>query len=97
MATFLYRLGRAAFRRRLWAALLWTAVLAVVGLGALGAGDAAEDPSGMPGIESQKAFDLINERFPGTEAEGPVPASSSSPRTGGSSPRANIARPSTRW
>jgi RND superfamily putative drug exporter len=70
MATFLYRLGRGAFRRRRWVTLVWVAVLAVVGLGALNASEASDDSSGMPGIESQKAFDLINERFPGAEADG---------------------------
>nr|WP_319685969.1 MMPL family transporter [Streptomyces sp. ME19-01-6] len=34
MATFLYRLGRWAFRRRRYVALLWAAVLAVVAFGA---------------------------------------------------------------
>ncbi|AXK34001.1 MMPL family transporter [Streptomyces armeniacus] len=70
MATFLYRLGRWAFRRRRAVALLWVAVLAAVTLGAMNASEAPDDSAKMPGIESQKAFDLINERFPGSEAEG---------------------------
>ncbi|QQM38180.1 MMPL family transporter [Streptomyces liliifuscus] len=70
MATFLYQLGQRAFRRRRWVALLWVAVLAVVGIGALSAAEAPDDSSSMPGIESQKAFDLINEQFPGSEANG---------------------------
>ncbi|GGW95561.1 membrane protein [Streptomyces malachitofuscus] len=70
MATFLYRLGSRAFRWRRRVTLLWVAVLAAVGLTALNAAEASGDSSGMPGIESQKAFDLINERFPGAEAEG---------------------------
>ncbi|MGW0763328.1 MMPL family transporter [Streptomyces sp. NPDC002814] len=70
MATFLYQLGQRAFRRRRLVALLWVAVLAVVGMGALSAAEAPDDSSSMPGIESQKAFDLINERFPGSEANG---------------------------
>jgi uncharacterized membrane protein YdfJ with MMPL/SSD domain len=70
MATFLYRLGRLAFRRRRQVALLWVAVLAAVFLGALNAGEAPDDSSAMPGTEAQKAFDLIDARFPGTTADG---------------------------
>ncbi|MEU4979779.1 MMPL family transporter [Streptomyces sp. NPDC021969] len=70
MATLLYRLGRGAFRRRRWVTLAWAAVVLGVVLGAMSAGETADDSDSMPGIESQHAFDLINERFPGTEAEG---------------------------
>ncbi|MFD5284813.1 MMPL family transporter [Streptomyces rubrogriseus] len=70
MATLLYRLGRGAFRRRRWVTLAWAAVLLGVVFGAMNAGEAADDSDSMPGIESQHAFDLINERFPGAEAEG---------------------------
>ncbi|MET9279356.1 MMPL family transporter [Streptomyces anthocyanicus] len=70
MATLLYRLGRAAFRRRRWVTLAWAAVVLGVVLGAMSAGEAGDDSDSMPGIESQHAFDLINERFPDAEAEG---------------------------
>ncbi|MEU9184741.1 MMPL family transporter [Streptomyces sp. NPDC048484] len=70
MATFLYRLGRLAFRRRWYVALMWAAVLAVVGLGAMKAPAAADEGFSMPGIESQKAFDLMEQRFPGASADG---------------------------
>ncbi|WP_329245758.1 MMPL family transporter [Streptomyces canus] len=70
MATFLYRVGRLAFRRRWYVALVWAAVLAAVGLGALKAPGAADEGFSMPGIESQKAFDLMEERFPGATADG---------------------------
>ncbi|WP_405585975.1 MMPL family transporter [Streptomyces sp. NBC_01092] len=70
MATFLYRVGRLAFRRRWYVALVWAAVLAAVGLGALKAPGAADEEFSMPGIESQKAFDLMDERFPGATADG---------------------------
>ncbi|WP_369032155.1 MMPL family transporter [Streptomyces adonidis] len=70
MATFLYRLGRLAFRRRGYVVLAWLAVLTAVGLGALRAPGAADEEFSMPGIESQKAFDLMGERFPGAAADG---------------------------
>ncbi|MEU9166756.1 MMPL family transporter [Streptomyces sp. NPDC048420] len=70
MATFLYRVGRLAFRRRWYVALVWAAVLAAVGLGALKAPSAPDEGFSMPGIESQKAFDLMEERFPGATADG---------------------------
>ena len=70
MATFLYRLGRLAFRRRGYVVLAWLAVLTAVGLGALQAPGAADEEFSMPGIESQKAFDLMGERFPGAAADG---------------------------
>ncbi|MEU2746797.1 MMPL family transporter [Streptomyces collinus] len=69
MAAFLYRLGRLAFRRRWYVALVWAAVLAAVGLGALKAPGAVDEEFSMPGIESQKAFDLMEQRFPGAAAD----------------------------
>ncbi|MFD8689133.1 MMPL family transporter [Streptomyces sp. NPDC059651] len=70
MATFLYRLGRAAFGRRRYVVLLWLAVLAAIGFAAVSAPAAPDDSSSMPGTESQRAFDLMDERFPGAEADG---------------------------
>ncbi|MFE2937778.1 MMPL family transporter [Streptomyces sp. NPDC059255] len=70
MATFLYRLGRLAFRRRWYVAVLWAGVLACLGLSALRAPGATDSGFSMPGIESQKAFDLMGERFPGAAADG---------------------------
>ncbi|MHC5257848.1 MMPL family transporter [Streptomyces sp. UC4497] len=71
MATLLYRLGRTAFKRRWLVALLWALILGAVGVGAAKA-PAADDSntSFMPGIEAQKAFDLLGERFPGSDANG---------------------------
>ncbi|MGW3291785.1 MMPL family transporter [Streptomyces sp. NPDC001002] len=70
MATVLYHLGRMAFRRRWLVAFLWVAVLGAVGFAATKAPAAADEGFTMPGIESQKAFDLLEERFPGTAADG---------------------------
>ncbi|KAA6221381.1 MMPL family transporter [Streptomyces albofaciens JCM 4342] len=70
MATFLYKLGRFAFRRRRFVALIWVALLAVAGIGAATASSPAADSFSVPGTESQKAFDLLGERFPGSKADG---------------------------
>ncbi|MFI6467224.1 MMPL family transporter [Streptomyces sp. NPDC050538] len=70
MATLLYRLGRVAFRWRWFVTLLWVAVLGAVGFAATKAPAAPDDGFTMPGIESQRAFDLLEQRFPGTAADG---------------------------
>ncbi|MFB7913535.1 MMPL family transporter [Streptomyces sp. NPDC056061] len=70
MATFLYRLGRFSFRRRRLVALLWVAVLAACAFAAAKAPTAAEDGFSMPGTESQRAFDLLDQRFPGQNSNG---------------------------
>jgi len=70
MATFLCRLGRTAFRRRLLFVLLWVVLLGALGAGAATAPAAEGKSDSMPGIESQKAFDLLEQRFPGTAANG---------------------------
>ncbi|MCP3822052.1 MMPL family transporter [Streptomyces sp. A3M-1-3] len=70
MATFLHRLGRLTFRKRRLVALLWVAVLAAVGFGAVMAPAAPDDGFSVPGTESQQAFDLMDERYPGGSADG---------------------------
>ncbi|MFG2212193.1 MMPL family transporter [Streptomyces sp. NPDC048638] len=70
MATFLYKLGRLAFRRRGVVALIWLALLAAVGAGAATASAPASDSLSIPGTEAQRAFDLLDQRFPGASADG---------------------------
>ncbi|WP_043183219.1 MMPL family transporter [Streptomyces sp. NRRL F-5123] len=70
MATFLYRLGRLAFRRRGRAVLLWAAALVAVAVGGLSAPGTSDGDLSMPGIESQHAYDLVQQRFPGAAADG---------------------------
>ncbi|MFF9146219.1 MMPL family transporter [Streptomyces sp. NPDC014861] len=70
MATFLYKLGRTAFRRRRLVALLWVALLALAGVGAATAPAATSSSFSIPGTEAQRAFDLLEERFPGAGADG---------------------------
>ncbi|MEU3979508.1 MMPL family transporter [Streptomyces sp. NPDC026672] len=70
MATFLYRLGRLAFRRRHFVALIWVALLTLAGVGAANAPAAGNSSFSIPGTEAQKAFDLLEQRFPGASADG---------------------------
>ncbi|ATL25301.1 MMPL family transporter [Streptomyces formicae] len=70
MATFLYKLGRLAFRRRRYVALLWIALLVGAGVAASAAPAPPADTFSMPGTESQKAFDVLEKRFPDASAEG---------------------------
>ncbi|MFJ7238435.1 MMPL family transporter [Streptomyces olivaceus] len=70
MATFLYKLGRLAFRRRHFVALIWVALLTLAGVGAASAPPAGNSSFSIPGTEAQKAFDLLEQRFPGQSADG---------------------------
>ncbi|MGX1565797.1 MMPL family transporter [Streptomyces sp. NPDC055506] len=70
MATFLYKLGRLAFRRRWLMVLLWVAVLFGAGFAASAAPAPPADTFSMPGTESQKAFDLLEKKFPDASADG---------------------------
>ncbi|MDN5381817.1 MMPL family transporter [Streptomyces sp. LB8] len=70
MATFLYRLGRLAFRRRHVVALIWVALLALAGAGAVSAPAAGNASFSIPGTEAQRAFDLLEQRFPAANADG---------------------------
>ncbi|QIJ63204.1 MMPL family transporter [Streptomyces sp. JB150] len=70
MATFLYRLGRFSFRRRHLVALIWVALLTLAGVGAASAPTPGTTSFSIPGTEAQKAFDLLEERFPGMSADG---------------------------
>jgi putative drug exporter of the RND superfamily len=70
VATFLYKLGRLAFRRRHFVALIWVALLTLAGVGAASAPAAGSTSFSIPGTEAQKAFDLLEQRFPGASADG---------------------------
>ncbi len=64
MASFLYRLGRFSYRRRRTVIALWLAVLAAVGVGAATMSSPTVGSFSVPGSESQRAIDLLDERFP---------------------------------
>ncbi|MER7179405.1 MMPL family transporter [Streptomyces hyaluromycini] len=70
MATFLYKLGRLAFRRRHFVALIWVALLTLAGVAAASAPAAGSTSFSIPGTEAQKAFDLLDQRFPGSSSDG---------------------------
>jgi RND superfamily putative drug exporter len=70
VATFLYRLGRLAFRRRHFVALIWVALLTLAGAGAASAPAAGDSSFSIPGTEAQKASDLLGQRFSGAGADG---------------------------
>ncbi|MCT2588589.1 MMPL family transporter [Streptomyces sp. N2-109] len=70
MATFLYRIGRWAFRRRRLVGGLWLGALVLAVAAAAMAPAAEEEDLSMPGTESQKAFDLLDERFPESNSQG---------------------------
>lgn len=70
MASLLYRLGSFAFRRRWYVTLLWVAILAALGFASAKAPEAPNSTFSAPGIEAQRTFDLMDERFPGAHAGG---------------------------
>jgi RND superfamily putative drug exporter len=70
MASFLYRLGRFAYRRRWLVAGLWLAVLTVALAGAATLSGPTSDAFRIPGTPSQQAIDLLQERFPQVSADG---------------------------
>jgi putative drug exporter of the RND superfamily len=69
MATFLYRLGRTAFRHRTSFALAWLLILVLGGVGAATLSGPTSDSFNIPGTESQKAIDLLGERMPQAAAD----------------------------
>jgi putative drug exporter of the RND superfamily len=66
MAVWLYRIGGWAFRRRWLVASAWLAVVVVMGVGATTFKGQTSDVFNVPGTESQRAIDLLNQKFPGT-------------------------------
>ncbi|MGR6321835.1 MMPL family transporter [Micromonospora soli] len=64
MATLLYRLGRASLRRRRLVAVVWLVVLVGLGVAAATLKGPTASNFTMPGTESQRAIDLLADRFP---------------------------------
>ena len=63
MATLLYRLGHFSVRRRRFVLATWLLVLLAVGGSAAALGGETNESFTLPGTESQKAFDLLEQRF----------------------------------
>ncbi|WP_083749511.1 MMPL family transporter [Frankia sp. CcI49] len=72
MAFHLQRLGRFAFRRRGLVIALWIGVLALSGIGAATLSGPTSNSFTLPGTESQRAVDLLKDRFPAMQADGAV-------------------------
>jgi RND superfamily putative drug exporter len=70
MATYLYRIGRFAFRRWRLVAVGWLALLALVVTGAMTLSGATSEAFSIPGTPSQKAIDTLGDRFPEAAADG---------------------------
>jgi RND superfamily putative drug exporter len=70
MATLLYRLGRTAFRRRRTVLAFWLALLIGVGSAAAAFSEPLSESFSIPGTESQRAVDLLTDRFPEVSANG---------------------------
>ncbi|MEU5952204.1 MMPL family transporter [Streptomyces sp. NPDC047525] len=70
MATFLHRLGLGAFRRRWLTLLFWAVVLGVAGAASAGSSGSGDSNITLPGIEAQKAYDVLGEKYPAANADG---------------------------
>jgi RND superfamily putative drug exporter len=70
VSTFLYRLGRLAFRRRKTVLVIWLGLLVLMGFAASRLGEETVDSFEVPGMESVEALELLNERFPEAGGDG---------------------------
>jgi len=64
VSNWLDRLGRLAARRRRWVVLAWVLGAALIVVVDLSAGGGTVDNFEVPGVESQQAVDLLQEKFP---------------------------------
>jgi putative drug exporter of the RND superfamily len=70
MAIHLQRLGRLSFRHRRVVLTAWIAILVMLGGAAVAANGSFVSNFSIPGTESQKAIDLLQQRLPGASAGG---------------------------
>ncbi len=63
MATYLYRIGRFAYRRKGTVLSIWLAILVLMGVGAATLSGPTKDSFSIPGTPAQEAQDLMSERF----------------------------------
>ena len=64
MSSFLYRLGQLAARRRWRTVLIWVAAVFVIFAVGSALGGKLADDFNLPDSESQRAYDLLAERYP---------------------------------
>jgi RND superfamily putative drug exporter len=64
VSSLLYTLGRWAFRARKLVLILWIAVLALAGAGALLLNQGTDNAFSIPGTQSQEALDSLEHTFP---------------------------------
>lgn len=67
MATYLYRIGKFAYRRKGTVLSFWLAILVLFGVGAATLSGPTTDSFSLPGTQAQKTQDLMAERFPSAE------------------------------
>ncbi|WP_186627274.1 MMPL family transporter [Rhodococcus sp. BP22] len=72
MATYLYRIGKFAYRRKGIVIALWLAILVLAGIGASTLSGPTANSFNIPGTPAQSALDLQSERF--GDAEDPLTA-----------------------
>lgn len=70
MATLLYRLGRFSFRRRAYVLAGWVVLLIALGVGALTMSGQMMNSVTIPGTESQRAINALEQRFPQADVGG---------------------------
>ena len=71
MATYLYRIGKFAYRRKGVVLTAWLALMVLVGVGAATLSGPTSESFSIPGTPAQNAQDLMAERFP-AQAEDPM-------------------------
>ena len=79
MTGALYRIGRLCVRHRLIVVAVWLLVLAGLALWARSVGPEVNDNLTLPGSDSQRAADVLSERFP-SQANGSNPVVLEAPR-----------------
>ncbi|WP_070379937.1 MMPL family transporter [Rhodococcus sp. WMMA185] len=72
MATYLYRIGRFAYRRKGAVLGAWLAILVLMGVGAATLSGPTKDSFSIPGTPAQQAQDLMAERFPQAAGDDPM-------------------------
>ncbi|WP_024796248.1 MMPL family transporter [Tomitella biformata] len=72
MATYLYRLGKFAYRKKFAVLGAWLLLLVLAGVGALTLAGPSVNSFSIPGTQGQQAQDLIAERFPAQAGGDPM-------------------------